>query len=119
MNAKNDFHSELRRLCDEYVHAICDATDQFPKSEVFGTTSQLRRAALLVPLNYIEGYARGRDSYVKSFVEIAYGSLKESEYLIDFSHKRKYLNAAEYDKLAALADKIGGMLYGILAKLRS
>lgn len=115
---QKDFHSQLKLYINDYVHCVYDVTEKFPKSELFGTTSQFRRAALSVMLNYVEGYARGRTTYVKSFLEIAYGSLKESEYLIDFCYERKYMNKAECDRLKKLADTIGVMLFGALAKLR-
>ncbi|PJB19449.1 four helix bundle protein, partial [Candidatus Falkowbacteria bacterium CG_4_9_14_3_um_filter_36_9] len=57
-------------------------TRSFPKDELYGITSQLRRAALSVILNYIEGYARKRDKVYKNFLEISYGSLKEAKYLL-------------------------------------
>lgn len=115
---QKDFHSDLKKYINEYIHTVYDVTEKFPKSELFGTTSQFRRASLSVMLNYVEGYARGRTSYIKSFLEISYGSLKESEYLIGFCYERKYMNKSEYDKLTKLADTIGAMLFGILVKLR-
>lgn len=65
----------------------------------------------------MEGYARGRNRVMKNFLEISYGSLKESKYLIYFSLKRKYLNEKEYGELLELNDKMGAMLWGILRKL--
>lgn len=112
------FHGDLKKYIDEYVHMVYDATESFPKSELFGVTSQFRRSSLSVMLNYVEGYARGRTTYIRSFLEIAYGSLKESEYLIDFCFKRKYIGKNEEEKLSKLASTIGGMLYGILSKLK-
>jgi len=70
---------------DEYAHLAYSVTKNFPRQELFGITSQLRRAALSVVLNYIEGYARSRNKVNKNFLEISYGSLKESEYLLHFS----------------------------------
>lgn len=54
------FHDALKRKIDEFVHLVYRLTKEFPKSELYGATSQLRRAALSVALNYIEGYARKR-----------------------------------------------------------
>ncbi len=102
---------------DEYVGKVYDFSKYFPREEIFGVTSQLRRASLSVILNYIEGYARGRNKVLKNFLEISYGSLKESKYLIYFSFKRKYLNEKEYKELLKLNDKIGAMLWGTLRKL--
>lgn len=96
---------------DEYAHLVYHLTRQFPREEIYGITSQLRRAALSVILNYIEGYARGRERVHKNFLEISYGSLKESKYLLHFSLIEKYLTDAEYRKAMALAEEIGAMLW--------
>lgn len=102
---------------DTYARAVYAATQNFPKEEMFGVTSQLRRAALSVILNYIEGYARARNKVHKNFLEISYGSLQESKYLLDFSVKENYLTKENYSKIAKLADDIGAMLWGVLQKL--
>ncbi len=101
---------------DELVDKIYFLTESFPKKEMFGLTSQIRRAALSVILNYIEGYARQRKLVMKNFLEISYGSLKETQYLIYFSHKRKYFSDKEHDVLFNLSDEIGRMLWGTLSQ---
>ncbi len=111
------FHEQLKKKMDDYVHAIYRLTRKFPREEQYGATSQLRRAALSVILNYIEGYARGRNKVHKNFLEISYGSLQESKYLIDFSCKEQYLTQLESEKLIQLAEEIGAMLWGVLRKL--
>jgi len=55
---------------------------------------------------------------LKNFLEISYGSLKESKYLIYFSYKRKYFKKSEYNKLIDLSEKIGAMIWGIISKLK-
>ena len=102
---------------NEFVKEVYNETKAFPKEEIYGLTSQLRRAALSVILNYIEGYARQRKAVLKNFLEISYGSLKEADYLISFSLEQKYLNDNSYKKLSDLSDKIGAMLWGILRKI--
>jgi len=111
------FHEKLRRLLDDFVFDVYRATDKFPKAEIFGITSQLRRAALSIALNYIEGYARRRKTFLKSFLEISYGSLQETKYLLEFSYKRQYLEKEVFDKLMSSAEEIGAMIWGILSKL--
>jgi len=117
MEGKSDFHRKLKLLMDEYVNKSYDYTEKFPKSELFGLTSQLRRAALSVILNYIEGYARRRSKVLLNFLETSYGSLKESKYLVYFSYKRKYLMEEEYKELIKLSEEIGAMLWGTINKL--
>lgn len=114
------YHQELNEKMDQYVHSVYAATKKFPKEEMYGVTSQLRRAAMSVILNYIEGFARdiGKKNLVyKNFLEISYGSLKESQYLVDFSLKEKYLAEDAHRELAQLSNQIGAMLWGILRKL--
>lgn len=115
---QDTFHDKLKDLMDSFVKQVYLVTKFFPKDEIYGLTSQLRRAALSVILNYIEGYARRRKLVLKNFLEISYGSLKEAAYLIEFSYDQKYLNNVEsYQYLVDSADKIGAMLYGTIKKL--
>lgn len=102
---------------DEYVKGVYLVTKNFPKDEMYGMTSQLRRSALSVMLNYIEGYARRKGDNCKvyqNFLEISYGSLKESKYIIYLSQHLKYISVAEYKKLLALSEEIGAMVYKII-----
>lgn len=114
---QSQFHLELRELMDEFVHGVYDLTVHFPKDEMYGVTSQLRRSSLSVVLNYIEGYARKQHNVMRNFLEISYGSLKESRYLLYFSYKRKYCINKDFEKLEMLADRIGRMVWGMLEKM--
>lgn len=112
-----NFHDDLKSKMDEFAHQVYKLTRQFPKEEIYGITSQLRRAALSVALNYIEGYARCREKVHRNFLEISYGSLKETKYLLHFSLVEKYLSVVDYEKVIALSDEIGAMLWGTIRKL--
>jgi four helix bundle protein len=103
---------------DEYVKLVYNVTKSFPREEMYGITSQFRRASLSIILNYIEGYARGREKVHKNFLEISYGSLKESQYILFFSYREKYLLEKDYKILEKLAEEIGAMLYGIIRKIK-
>lgn len=118
MESKKNFHSELKQLMDEYVNRVYDCSTNFPKEELYGLTSQLRRAALSVILNYVEGYARQRKAVLKNFLEIAYGSLKESSYLVTFANKRRYTSDKNREELEKLSQRMGAMLWGIISKLK-
>jgi len=111
------YHDQLKGKMDKYVHLVYKLTRKFPKEELYGVVSQLRRAALSVVLNYIEGYARMKNKVHKNFVEISYGSLKESKYLLHFSLVENYISKSEYEEAITLAEEIGAMLYGILRKI--
>ncbi len=114
----NDFHEELKRKMDEYVHLVYKAARDFPREELYGVTSQLRRAALSVILNYIERFARRRKAAKRNFWEISYGSLKESKYLLHFSLVENYLNQEDYKKAIKLSEEIGAMLWRSLKPLQ-
>ena len=117
--SENNFHKELHNLIDDYVHKVYDATHNFPRDEQFGVTSQLRRATLSVMLNYVEGFARQRNAVLRNFLEISYGSLKESKYLIEFSYKRKFIDQNLQKDLDNMNNRIGAMLWGTLKNLKS
>lgn len=72
---------------------------------------QLRRAALSVILNYIEGFTRRRKKIQLNFFEISYGSLHESMYLLEFALEENWIDQNQYDKGYKLADEIGAMLW--------
>lgn len=115
-----NFHDILKTKTDGFAFNVYRVTKKFPREEIYGITSQLRRSALSVILNYIEGYARKGDKQYKNFLFISYGSLKESRYLIFFSFRENYLDKKDYDYLINLSDEIGAMLWktiqGIKAK---
>ena len=105
------FHDILKNKIDAYVHDVYKYTKSYPKDEIFGATSQHRRAALSVALNYIEGYARIRDKVYKNFLEISYGSLKESQYLVNFAFKEGWTREEEHTELFAKGDEVGAMIW--------
>jgi len=111
------FHDKLKGKMDKFVHLIYKATRNFPREELYGVTSQIRRASLSIILNYIEGYARTKDKVHKNFLEIFYGSLKETKYLLHFSLVEKYLSQEDYEKAIELSEEIGAMLWSTIKKL--
>jgi len=99
------------KKADELAFEIYIATKIFPKEEAYGITSQLRRAALSVPTNIAEGYARQGQKELKQFVSIALGSLAETKYLLDFCSRLKYVNVDQHNKLINLAEEVGRLLW--------
>ncbi len=98
---------------DNLAHQVYAVSSTFPKTEVFGLTSQLRRAVLSVPANIIEGYARNSKNEFRRFLSIALGSLAESEYFLEFAYKEKYLNANSYQNLMVLKDECGRIIWSL------
>lgn len=113
-----NYFEKLKIKMDEYVHFVYKLTKNFPKEEVYGVISQLRRSSLSIILNYIEGFARQKKAVKNNFWEISYGSLKESKYLLHFSLVEDYLKDSDYKKAITLADEIGAMLWKCLQSLK-
>ncbi len=76
-----NFHDTLKQKMDTYAHEIYRITKTFPQNEQYGLVSQMRRSAVSVILNYIEGFARIKQKVYLNFLETSYGSLKECQYL--------------------------------------
>lgn len=111
------FHDDLKKYIHEYVKFVYFITKKFPKDELYGVVSQFRRSAMSVMLNYVEGYARNctnKNKVYTNFLEISYGSLKESKYLLFFSLDVKYITKEEYYKGLELVDKIGAMIWSLI-----
>lgn len=90
----------------------------FPGSEVYGLTSQLRRAAVSVPSNIAEGYGRGsRKEYIQ-FLCISQGSLKELETQVILAERLKYGSKTAVDGLLELSEEVGRMLGALIRSLR-
>jgi four helix bundle protein len=102
---------------NELAYQVYLKTKQFPKEEIYGITSQLRRAALSIPTNLVESTGRQGKRELKQFVNIALGSLAETEYLIDFSLKLSYLNRDSYEELKKIRKKVGSLLWGFYESL--
>ena len=108
----------LTTKADKLAHEVYQLTKKFPKEELFGITSQLRRAALSIVLNIIEGFARnGKKEYIQ-FLEMAYGSLKETKYLLHFSYKESYYISVEYKLIINLAEEVGKLLWSKIQRLK-
>jgi len=96
---------------DDLAFRIYAVTKKFPKEEMYGLVSQLRRAALSVPVNIVEGHARQNKNEFRQFVNIALGSLAEVKYLLEFSLKLGYLDTKLYYELIDLSAENGRLLW--------
>jgi len=99
------------KKADELAYQVYIATRTFPKEEIYGLTSQLRRATLSVPTNIVEGYGRQSKKELKQFLNISLGSLAETRYLLYFSSRLGYLQAAQHIGLNGLAEEVGRLLW--------
>jgi four helix bundle protein len=102
---------------DELAFEIYRMTKKFPKDEMYGLTSQLRRAALSIPTNIVEGYARKGDKELARFVNISIGSLAEVEYLLSFANRLGYFTDHDYIIAEALRSETGSLLWTFYKKV--
>lgn len=102
------------QLANKLAHLIYDLTHSFPKHELFGLTSQMRRAALSVAANITEGYTRKSQRDKRHFYNIALGSLTELEYYIDFAYERKLYSKEIHAKLSVTQTETAKVLNGLI-----
>lgn len=108
-------HRKLRafELADEVVLLMYNVTKNFPKEEMFGLTSQMRRSAVSVPSNIVEGCARESQVEYLRFLEIAFASLRELHYQYNLSVRLGYLDQNENNcesKLVETEKVLGALL---------
>ena len=94
-------------------------TDDFPRPEVFGLTSQIRRAAVSIPTNLAEGCGRWGDGDIGRFVKIAMGSASEVDYLTFLGAELGYVSSDKYTELATELTEVRGMLTGFYKRIRT
>lgn len=91
-----------------------ERTRTFPKDEIYGLTSQLRRVAYSVPANIVEGSARESKREYLQFLYISRSSLAETQYFIHLAHRLGYLNDAETERLRSQTKQLFGCLHGLI-----
>jgi len=112
MEKKGYKNLEAWKKADALAKAVYKKTPDFPKDEIYGITSQLRRAALSVPVNIVEGTGRQSRKELKQFANIALGSLAETEYLLEFCKGIGYLGEEDFLELELLRQETGKLLWG-------
>jgi four helix bundle protein len=101
----------------QLVLLVYKVTASFPKSELFGLTSQIRWAAVSVPANIAEGYAAGGKGQFGRFLNIAQGSLAEVEYYLILCQDMKSITPTQYQKAETLRGETGFLLYRLIKSL--
>lgn len=100
------------------VKKLYQVTQSFPAEEVYGITSQMRRAAISIPSNIAEGYGRGHDKEIIHFLHISLGSASELETQLIISNNIHYLPDNSYQELSSLNNEIIRMLSSLINKRR-
>jgi four helix bundle protein len=117
--AKNRAFKELDawQQAMSLVEAIYKSTRQFPREELYGLTSQMRRAVLSIPSNVAEGYCRRSTKSYAYHVSVALGSHAELETCLDLACRLGFVSHDEYDRFEQRADSVGKLLSGLYRSL--
>ncbi len=99
--------------------AIYKATKAFPKEELYGLTSQIRRASMSIPTNIAEGCGRNTDAEFARFLQISMGSASETEYQLILAHDLEFLSQDDHEKLHNDVEEVKRMLASLLKTLRA
>ncbi len=102
------------QLADKLAWKVYELTDKFPKHELYGLTSQLRKAVLSVPLNIVEGHSRNSKNEFRQFLKISLGSLAEVGYILDFSLKRYYIIEKDFNLANEIGEECGKVLWKLM-----
>jgi four helix bundle protein len=98
-------------------HMVYDLMPKFPKDEMFGICSQLKRASLSVMANLAEGYARRKPKVFINHLEISYGSLMEVKSFLFFSCQREFISPKEYNECWQVIDELAAILWTSIKRL--
>jgi four helix bundle protein len=105
---------EAWKLADDLTVAVYQATQSFPREEIYGITSQIRRAACSVPANIVEGSSRESKKDYLHFLYIARGSLSETQYFVHLSRRLGYLSNTDADRLIGQTRQTFACLHGLI-----
>ena len=113
-------HTKLRafELADELAMLVYQITAEFPKEELFGLTSQIRRAAVSVASNIVEGCARDSEADYLRFLNIAFGSLRELHYQLNLSKRLGFLPNEDSSLIEPKVVETEKVLNGLIRALR-
>jgi four helix bundle protein len=118
-NLKNFKELNVWEKAHKLTLKIYQTTSTFPREELYGLTSQIRRSGASVPTNIAEGCGRNSDAELARFLEISMGSASEVEYLLLLTRDISMLNNADYQELSSEVIEIKRMLASFIKRLRA
>ncbi len=101
----------------DFITRVYDVTSLFPPPEIYGLTSQIRRAATSIALNIAEGATSGYDTEYNRFIHLAIRSANEVTAGFEIAKRLKYCTEEQADELSAEAGEIASMLQGLSKSL--
>ena len=107
------------KLSHELTLKVYELTNSFPKSELYGITSQLRRACSSIPTNISEGCGRDSDLEFNRFLSIALASACETEYLFILSKDLNYISSSDFAELDKTINEVKKKIYSLKQKLKN
>ena len=109
-------HRKLKvfQLADDLVLEVYLKTKNFPREESFGLTSQMRRAAVSVPANIVEGCSRPSNADYLRFLVVAKGSLQELGYYLHLSQRLRYLSDERFSAIDGQYDECACRLQALI-----
>jgi len=115
-----DFHElKVWQKAHELTLSVYRVTKDFPREELYGLTSQIRRASASIAANLAEGCGRNGDAEFARYCSIAMGSASDVEYHLLLARDLKLLKPGEYEELAPRATELKRMLTALLQKLNA
>ena len=102
------------QLSDELVLDIYRITKAFPKDEIYGLVSQMRRSAVSIPCNIAEGASRQHRKDYLNFLYIARGSASELEYLLSVACKLGYMSSDQLENISKKYSDVAKVLFGLI-----
>ncbi len=114
-------HTKLRafELAGNVVLLIYKITAAFPKEETYGLTAQIRRAAVSVPSNIVEGCARETQAEYVRFLQIAFGSLRERRYQVDLARRLGFCNGQDASQCEQMILETEKVLNALIRTMRN
>ena len=103
----------------KFTNKIYTLTDKFPKEELYGLTSQIRRATVSIMANIAEGFDRRSDKELTNFLSIARASSSEVQNDLYIALDLKYISEEEFKKMYAEAKEIAKQINGLMTYLKS
>jgi four helix bundle protein len=97
----------------DLVESVYTLVKEFPKDELFGLTSQLRRASISIPANIAEGQGRNSRGDFRRFLSVAHGSLREVETHVHIAARLRYIDEAKKQSILSQCAEIGRLITGL------